>query len=192
MSGNILLNDSLTLPEPPKGGLLNDELLNHNFLSPLNFRFLLKRAPSVEFFIQKINLPGVKLGVPKFATPFVDIPEPGVDLVYAPLNITFKVDEDLTNYLEIYNWLISLGIPKNFGQYQDVATEVPQISGFGVKSDISLVLMSNIKNPNFVVNFIDAFPIMLSEVVFDTREDDVTYLTATASFKYLYYDIQSA
>jgi len=188
---NELLNTSLASPPVPTGGMLNDISLNHNFLSPLNFRFLLKRAPATEFFIQRINLPGFKLGAPAFGNPFVTIPEPGEHLAYNPLTITFKVDEDLTNYLEIHKWMKHLGKPKNFEEYREVATEMPQISGYGVKSDISLILMTNIKNPNFSINFIDAFPIALGDIQFDTRDPDIQYLTATATFRYIYYDIES-
>lgn len=192
MSGkHDLLNTSIHMPNPPTGGMLNDAQLNHNFLSPLNFRFILRRAPATEFFIQNINLPGFKLGAPNFPNPFVLIPEPGEHLNYNPLNITFKVDEDLTNYLEIHKWMKHLGKPKNFEEYREVAVEVPQISGEGVKSDISLIVYSNIKNPNFTINFIDAFPISLGDIQFDTRLDDIAYLTATATFKYVYYDILS-
>lgn len=189
--GNELLNTSLTLPDPPTGGMLNDPKLNHNFLSPLNFIFILKRAPATEFFIQKINLPGFKLGAPPFANPFVTVPEPGEHLVYNPLTVTFKVDEDLTNYLEIHKWMKELGKPKHFDEYRELAVEVPQITGFGVKSDISLILMSNIKNPNFSINFVDCFPIMLGDVQFDTRDPDINYLTASATFRYIYYDIEN-
>lgn len=190
-NGNQLLNTSLEFPAPLKGGLLNEMPINHNFLSPLNFRFILKRAPATEFFIQKINLPGFKLGVPQFPNPFVTIPEPGEHLAYNPLTITFKVDEDLKNYLEIHKWMQALGKPKNFEEYREVAVDVPQISGYGVKSDISLILMTNIKNPSFSINFVDAFPVLLGDIQFDTREEDIQYLTATATFKYTYYDIES-
>ena len=188
---NELLNTSIEFPAPETGGLLNDAQLNHNFLSPLNFRFVLKRAPATEFFIQKINLPGFKLGSPKFPNPFVSVPEPGEHLTYNPLNITFKVDEDLKNYLEIHSWMKELGKPKDFDEYRRLAVDVPQISGYGVKSDISLILMTNIKNPNYIIDFIDCFPSSLGDIQFDTREDDINYLTASATFLYVYYNIEA-
>jgi hypothetical protein len=174
---------------PPKGGLKNSIPLNHNYLSPLNFEFALKRAPHVQFFIQRVNIPGLRLEPPVFATPFVGVPEPGEHLTYDNLNISFKIDEDLLNYLEIHNWLKSLGKPKNFGEYKELS-EQPQFIGQGLKSDISLIVMSNIKNPNYVVNFIDAFPMYLSSISFNTTDPDVTYLQADAIFKYTYYDIE--
>jgi hypothetical protein len=189
--GTELLNTTVSFPDPERGGLLNEEPLNHNFLSPLNFRFILKRAPATEFFIQNINLPGFKLGEPAFSNPFVTIPEPGEHLAYNPLTITFKVDEDLKNYLEIHQWMKDLGKPKNFHEYRELAVEVPQITGYGVKSDITLILMTNIKNPHYAINFIDCFPVSIGDIQFDTRLEDIAYLTATATFKYVYYDIEN-
>lgn len=190
---HTLLNTSYKLPDPKKGGVLNDEgIINHNFLSPLNFRFLLKRAPHVEFFIQKINLPGLTLGAPNFANPFVNVPEPGEHLTYEPLKIVFKVDEDLRNYLEIHRWIKDLGKPKRFEEYQELAVEHPQFTGLGVKSDISLIIMTNIKNAHFSVNFIDAFPISLGSLNFDTTSEDINYITAEAIFKYVYFDVEKS
>ena len=34
---------------------------NKNFLSPLNFKFTIKKAPHVNFFIQKVNIPDLGL-----------------------------------------------------------------------------------------------------------------------------------
>ena len=173
---------------PVKGGALNNNIENKNFLSPLNFSFTIKRAPHIEFFIQKINLPGITLDSPIFATPFVNVPEVGDHLAYETLKITFKVDEDLQNYLEIHKWLKGLGKPKRFEEYRDLAQQ-PQFIGYGLKSDISLIVMSNIKNPNYKVDFIDAFPVSLSKLQFDTTNPDINYMIAEASFKYVYYDI---
>lgn len=189
VSNAVLLNTSISFPDPPRGGLLNEAKINHNFLSPLNFQFILKRAPATEFFIQKINLPGFKLGSPVYGTPFVGVPEAGEHLSYNPLTITFKVDEELTNYLEIHHWMKDLGKPKDFDEYRRLAVDVSQVSGYGVKSDITLMVMSNIKNPNYAINFVDCFPVALSDIQFDTTRDDIEYLTAAASFKYTYYDI---
>jgi hypothetical protein len=174
---------------PPTGGAVNDNVTNKNFLNPLNFVFSIKRAPHIEFFIQKINLPGLKLDSPTYATPFVKIPEVGDHIDYELLKITFKVDEDLQNYLEIHKWLKGLGKPKNFQEYRDLA-EKPQFIGYGLKSDISLIVMTNIKNPNYTTTFIDAFPVYLSGLQFDTTTPDINYLIAEASFKYTYYDIE--
>ena len=75
---------------------------NKNFLSPLNFRFQIKKAPNVNFFVQKVNIPEIAVRAPDVMNPFVKIPYPGDHLEYGIFNISFKVDEDLQNYLEIH------------------------------------------------------------------------------------------
>jgi hypothetical protein len=159
-----------------------------NYLAPLNFQFVLRRAPSVNFFIQKVSIPSLKLGAPEFKTMFVNVPEAGDRLTYGSLNVTFKVDEDMQNYLEIFNWMRGLGFSKTFDEYRRLA-EKPQYVGEGIYSDISLLVMTGIKNPHFSIDFIDAFPVDLSPINFDVTSGDVNYVTASASFKYTYFDV---
>jgi hypothetical protein len=168
-------------------GSILDTPSNKNFLSALNFAFILKRAPHTEFFIQKINLLGLKLESPKVGTPFVNMQVPGEHLTYEPLAISFKVDEDLKNYLEIHDWMRGLGKPTTFKEYADLEAQPKQIGG--IKSDISVIVMSDIKNPNYEITYIDAFPIYISQLKFDTTKADAEYLSVDAAFKYDYYDI---
>lgn len=161
---------------------------NKNFLSPLNFKFQIKKAPHINFFIQKVNIPSIRIPEVIAPNPFVRIPFSGEHITYQDLEITFKVDEDLQNYLEIHNWLKSLGKPQNFDQYAEIESK-PIYTGEGIVSDISISILSSTKLANYEVVYIDAFPTTLSGVTFNTVDTDVNYLEASASFKYTYYDI---
>jgi hypothetical protein len=161
---------------------------NKNFLSPLNFKFQIKKAPHVNFFIQKVNIPSIALPNPVATNPFINIPYPGEHLRYGDLEISFKVDEDLQNYLEIHNWLISLGKPENFEQYKAIQ-DIDPITGNGIYSDITLHVLASTKMPNYEIVFVDAFPASLSDISFNTVDNDVTFIQASASFKYTYYNI---
>ena len=161
---------------------------NKNFLSPLNFKFFLKRAPHINFFVQKINIPDVSLKSTNFPTPLVDIPLHGEHLDYGTLQLTFKVDEDLQNYLEIHNWIKALGSPEDFEGYGKLE-EAGVTSGEGVYSDISLMILSSSKTANYEINFVDCHPVALTGATFTTADSDVNYVTASATFKYTYYDI---
>lgn len=161
---------------------------NKNFLSPLNFKFQIKKAPHVNFFIQQVNIPSILLQSPEKGNPFVNIPFPGEHLKFGELKIVFKVDEDLKNYLEIHNWIRALGKPENFEQYKTIQDQ-PIASGEGIRSDISLMVLSSSKMANYEVVFVDAFPVTLSDLNFTTVDSDVNYITATASFRYVYYTI---
>lgn len=161
---------------------------NKNFLSPLNFKFQIKKAPHVNFFIQKVNIPDIKLISPEYPNPFVNAPIPGEHLTYGILDITFKVDEDLQNYLEIHNWIKALGKPQNYDQYKTIQDKKPG-TGDGIYSDISLMVLSSTKMANYEIVFMDAFPVNISSVVFNTTDNDVNYIEAAASFRYTLFDI---
>jgi hypothetical protein len=161
---------------------------NKNFLSPLNFKFILKRSPHVNFFLQKVNLPEISLKSSVQPNPFANINLPGDHLEYGLLNVTFKVDEDLQNYLEIHNWLKALGKPEDF-EGRRAIRQKPLESGEGEQSDLTLMILTSSKHANYEVVFADAMPITLGGMEVNTVDTDVNYITASATFKYDYYDI---
>ncbi len=161
---------------------------NKNFLSPLNFRFQIKKAPHVNFFIQQVNIPAITMPNPDPNNPFVRTPIPGEHMNFGDLKISFKVDEDLQNYLEIHNWIRGLGKPENFNQYKELQDK-PSYTGDGIYSDISVMILSSTKMPNYEITYVDSFPVSLSDLVFRTTDSDVNYITAEATFKYTYYTI---
>lgn len=163
---------------------------NPNFLSPLNFKFAIKRAPHINFFIQKANIPSITLPNIETPNPFVKIPQPGDHLEYGEFEISFRVDENLQNYLEIHNWIRALGKPKDFAEYRALAQN-PNYTGDGLKSDMSLMILSSAKMPNYEITFTDAYPYLLSELIFDSTKTDVEYIEATASFKYVLFEINN-
>lgn len=161
--------------------------INKNFLSPLNFKFIMKRAPHVNFFIQKITIPSISVSPAVTSNPFLAIPYSGDHLQFDELDITFKVDEDLKNYMEIQNWLRGSG-KQSFEQYKDLASN-SNLSGESLKSEISLTVLSSAKRPNYEIVFEDAFPISISGITFDSSNEDISYLEAEATFKYTKYEI---
>jgi hypothetical protein len=163
---------------------------NPNFLSPLNFKFSIKRAPHINFFIQKISIPSINLPSYESPTPFVKIPEPGDHINYGDLEITFRVDEELKNYLEIHNWIRALGKPKDFSEYKTLSNN-KSYTGNGIRSDISLMILSSAKNANYEIVFTDAYPYELSKMSFDTTDQTVEYIEASATFKYVLFEIKN-
>jgi hypothetical protein len=161
---------------------------NRNFLSPLNFKFTIKKAPHVNFFVQKVNIPQIDLRSPIAPNEFVKAPYPGDHVDFSQLDITFKVDEDLQNYLELHNWIKGLGFPETYDQYKELVTK-PSWTGEGIYSDISVMALSSTKMANYEIVFVDAYPVRLSEIVFESTDTDVNYITASASFDYTYYTI---
>ena len=158
-----------------------------NMLSPLNFKFTLKRAPNLNFFVQTINIPGVALPKVDTPNPLIKIPLSGDHLEYDELDITFKVDENLQNYLEVHNWVRALGKP-SFNEYSVLANQATY-TGEGLKSDIVVTVLTSQKNSNYEFIFKDAFPISISSISFQSTDESVNYIEASARFVYTIFDI---
>jgi len=167
---------------------LDNTPVNKNFLSPINFNFSIQRAPHLNFFVQSVNIPGISLLPPAAGTPFSNIPVPGDRLHYQELIVQFKVDEDLQDYLELHNWIRSLGFPEDFTEYAQIAHVAPG-SAKGTSSDITLLVSNQIRIPKWQITFRNAFPVSISSLNFSTTDSDVQYITASANFRYIFYDI---
>ncbi len=169
------------------------QISNKSFLSPTGFKFSLAKKPKIDFFCDSASIPGINLGVAMQPTYLKNIPIPGDVLSYDDLALSFNVDEDMENYLEVYNWLIQFGFPKDAGQYQKLLNEDENSPGkqtaISGMSDGSLIIYNNNYNPIIKVNFKSLFPVSLSPLKFESKVNDIQYLTAEVIFKYTIYDI---
>jgi len=159
-----------------------------NFLSPLNFTFVLKRSPNLNFFVQRVNIPRIRLDYLSVPSPLLQIPQPNGRTEFDDLSLTFKVDEDLQNYMEIYNWITDIGSTVDQSGYAKLRNNT-QGGGENATSDISLIVSDGLKNPNYEVIYVNAFPIDLGDLVFETSDTDINYVSASVTFKYTYYTI---
>jgi hypothetical protein len=164
---------------------------NRNFLNPENFVFKIKKTPNLNFFLQDINGGDMTLPATQQPNPLVKIPIYGDHIEFADLALEFKVDADLKNYNEIYNWLSGLGYPITTDQFADIEA-IPSYSGDGITSDVSLITLNSDLNANYQIRFIDAFPVFLSGFKFNTTANDIKYVTAKTVFKYTYYTIEKS
>lgn len=157
---------------------------NVNFLSPLGFRFLLNRAPNVQYFCQQATLPTITMVEINQTNPFVNIPRPGDKITYEPFTLRFRVDENMTNYLEIHDWIIGLGHPDDLSQYKNIADDNKMYS------DGSIMILTSNNNPSIRIAFQNLFPLSLSPLSFDTTQTDVEYLEAEVTFRYRRFTIE--
>ena len=169
-------------------GAIERQAINRNFLSQLDFKFLLYRCPNVTFFLQRVNIPGLNLQSAVQPNPFTNIPHSGDHIQFGPLSIEFKVDEDFANYIEISNWIRGLGFPEDYGQYKELK-DGEQYLDRGIRSDISLMILNSTKNQNVEIIFHDCIPTSLSDLVFTTTDPDVDYIEALATFDYIWYEV---
>jgi hypothetical protein len=174
--------------------LFDNQIQNRNFLSPIGFKFVLNKAPKVAFFSNTANIPRIDLGTTAQPTYLRDIPVPGDKMEFEDFTLRFLVDEDLTNYMEIQNWLRGLGFPETLQEIYDLQLNTTGVNNNtnkmnNIYSDGTLEVLNSNKNINFKVVFRDLFPYALSSLNFDATEEDVNYFTAEVSFKYTMYNI---
>ena len=179
-----------------------------DYASPIQFRFKMIKLPKVEFFVQTANIPGISLGTATVPTPLYDYPVPGDTLTYQSFDMSFLVDENLSNYKELHDWINGLGFPKNHTQFADLqgtssdrfpgttastaatGTSVPQpLSEGGIYSDATLTVLNNKNIAKTEIRFQNVFPISLGSLSYDIKASDVDYLQVQASFNYMYYEI---
>ena len=169
-------------------------LENRNFLSPVGFKFSLKRAPGVAFFCNQANIPSMDLGIAEQPTYLRNIPTPGDKIQFGDLTLRFLVDEDLVNYMELQRWIRGLGYPESMEEFRKLEGEAVLPGNFGqagdnIYSDGTLQILSSNLVPSFQVVFNDMFPYNLSTVTFDATDTDIEYFTADVSFKYTIYNL---
>ena len=174
------------------------QIANRNYMSPLGFKLVLTKTPKVDFLCQSANIPQISMGTAIQPTYLKDIAVPGDKVLYDDLRVRFLVDEQMENYLSIYNWMTGLGYPENAGQFRqlkkdDLRTDAsvsddadPRYFEF---SDATLQILSSNYKPSVLVNFKDAFPTTLSTLDFDVSTRDYAYFTAEVSFKYTIFTI---
>jgi hypothetical protein len=161
---------------------------NKSFLSPIGFKFVLQRLPHVTYFCTSAELPEISMGqIDTVENTFIKLPVPGDKLTFGLLNLRFRVDEDMKNFQEIYDWLIGLGYPDNFAQYENISRGIQSVGE--VYSDGSLIITTASYKPNIEVKFTDMYPVSLTSLSFGIDAEDVDYLQADVNFAYRKYEL---
>jgi hypothetical protein len=165
---------------------------NTNYLQASKFILTFDRIPTVQYFCQEVNLPGVSMGKATINTPMQDIYSPGNKLTYNDLNISFTIDEALLSWAEIHNWFLSMGAPTSAERTRLSSQQSNRTYGQQSFSNATLTILSALNNPLTKIQFVNTFPTSLSDLQFDTKSSADDIITATASFNYDYFIFGSA
>ena len=174
----------------------SNQIKNRNYLSPVGFKFVITKAPKADFFSNSASIPGINLGFALQPNYLRDIPVAGDKLTFEDFTLSFFVDENLENYMEVQNWLRGLGYPDSVEEFIDLKkddTYTPDPSAknaLNEYSDATLIVYNSSFNEIVKVKFRDVFPVSLSTINFDASVGDIDYVTADATFKYSIYVIE--
>ena len=148
---------------------------NTNYLQPTKFLLTFPEIADTIFFCQKVNIPGISVSESLRQVPNVDLYTPGTRISYNTLDVEFSVNEDLSAWRVIYDWMKTNTLDNKF-KYKNV--------------DATLTVLSNLNNPKMRVRYSNVFPISLGDVEFDTRLSADTHVSANATFRFDFYDIE--
>lgn len=164
---------------------------NTNLLTANRFVLSFIRLPSVQFFCQTVNLPGLNLSTIPRNTPFVDITLPGEKLVYDPLSVTFLVDETFSAWREIHDWMRGMTFPTSFEEYKNLQRETKFVhTPHPQYSDAELTILDSNQRGIYRFKFKDMFPTSLAPFTLSTTLGPETILTADVSLSFTYFDIE--
>ena len=166
---------------------LQNQPINTSFLSPIGFKFQLNNFPEVNYFVQSASLPGVSISAIDVPTALKTIAIAGDEVNFEELSIKFIVDENMKNWLSIYDWIIGLGFPTKEGQekYKKLAIASE------LTTDATLTVLTSNMNPQINFVFRECFPLSLSSIPFDSGGTDIDYVTADVSFRYDVYTVEN-
>ena len=181
----------------------------YDYATGTQWRLAFNRLPKATWICTAANIPGISLGEAQYPTPMLDTFVTGDKLTFDTLNITFIVDEELENYREIWDWMVGIGAPVNHDQWATALTKGDSaVRQFGTDdadprtkvtyeesnlySDATLIVYNSKNMPKVEVKFKNMFPTTLSSLEYSQALTDVEYFTATASFRYLYYEFETS
>jgi hypothetical protein len=180
--------------------LVKAQSSSYDFLRPNAFKFSIKDMPKTSFSCQSANIPDLQLGFATQPTPFSDIPTIGDKLNFGEFTIRFIIAEDMSNYIEMYRWLVALGFPDNYKQFSTFTKDRPSRFPFVTKtsgkeevlaySDGVLTILDSTNTPKVNIIFKNLFPVSLQALDFDISSATVEYFTAIASFKYTIFEVE--
>ena len=174
-------------------GPFANQIQNRNYLSGIGFKFNLAKYPKVDFFSNSARIPELSLAVATQPSYLKDIDLPGEKLTYGDFTLRFLIDEDMENYMSIYNWLNGLGFPESTKEFKTLTTDKDGQREMREQfCDGTLRILNSNLREIAKVKFKDLLPVSLTSLDFDATNTDIEYLTAEASFKYTIYELTSS
>ena len=174
-----------------------------DYADPTKFKFQISKLPRVEFNSIQANIPGITLTELNQPTRLMPVRIPGNDMTFEDLNVTFIVDEDLTNYRSVHDWMAGLAQMDSDDKYralitdggdrmplsqqnnsQDAGRVTSATNDGAIFSDAKLIILSARNIPIVELSFEDTYPKALSALDYNQNATDIEYLQATVTLGY--------
>jgi len=139
-----------------------------------NYYFVIEKFPEASYTVTEVSTPDVSLGKIEIKTPYLSVMKPGTSLSFSDLRLTFIVDEDLSNYRQLFKWLLLLKeydimIPAQRVEAQARMEDLSGTLNTSLKSDCDLHILTNKKNENLIFRFKECWPYSLGSIALSTK-----------------------
>ena len=190
-----MTDTTLSSKQPSGSGL--------DYADPTKFKFQISKLPRVEFNSIQANIPGITLTELNQPTRLMPVRIPGNDMTFEDLTVTFIVDEDLTNYRSVHDWMAGLAQMDSDDKYralitdggdrmplsqqanlQDAGRVTTATNDGAIFSDAKLIILSARNIPIVELSFEDTYPKALSALEYNQNATDIEYLQATVTLGY--------
>ena len=149
---------------------------NKNFLQPTGFRIIIERDQyaNLEFFSQSVTHPGstvnaVEIGIPRIQ----GMPMAGDTINYGDLSLTLILDEDLSAYKEMQNWL----------------EECVYKKGETVNHDVTVIILNSHNNSCGKIRYKNAILTQLGSIELTSTSGDISYISFDVTFRFTEFEL---
>ncbi len=147
----------------------------YNSLQTSKGKLVVHRLTDINYWIQTFTLPGVQLERLTLPGMRRDVPIAGAKFEYDPINVGFIVDQDMSNYNEIINWM---------NEFQGNFTDIRDLS-----STLSINILNGDNAIQQTFGIKGAYPTTISEVEFITTDSTMTPSVCNVTFNYTHINI---
>jgi hypothetical protein len=158
-----------------------------DFLNATSFIVVVERFKNIAFMTTDVSVPGITMSNPQQGNPFSNISRVGDRLQYDQITLSFKLNEDLSNWEEIVNWMKGAAYPEDYGQYATI-TE-PSGNEDSLFTDITMTILSNYKKPLLNINYRRCLPTSLSGFQMTQTDSDILTVSCDVTFDFTTMDI---
>lgn len=154
--------------------------LNLNYTSSNRAVLTIPKLTDTTFTINNFKIPSIRLPAAIQHTPFAAVPWMGDKVEYDDLKLEIIINEDITNWIELHDWLRNLGAPEDKAEFRTKAVEFV---------DAFVVIYNSHNNPILKVTFQNTVITDLEGIDFNESISEADVKKVEATFKYERYDI---
>lgn len=166
-----------------------------SYVAPQGFFMTINKIPQVVYNLQTVTIPTISGTEAPLQNPinpnsaFI----PGDSLDYGQLDCGFIIDKDWRTYRSILDWTKGILKPDGYSQYSEWVEEArddPDLRDEFARtmSDIRVFATDAANTPTAEWVFKNAFPISLDGPAFEATAQDVEYLQANVTFRFMYFE----